>query len=52
MPSCRRGYSMLRMWHVIFEAAPKDQPVTLAVLDGDFFHALDSMSVQRRRQLD
>jgi hypothetical protein len=30
-----------RMWHVIFEAAPKDQPVTLAVLDGDCFHALE-----------
>ena len=41
MLSCRRGYSMLRMWHVIFEAAPKDQLVMLAVLDGDCFHALE-----------
>ena len=37
----RRGYSMLRMWHFVFEAVPKDQPVTLAVLDGDCFHALE-----------
>jgi hypothetical protein len=41
MLSCRRGYSMLRMWHFIFEAVPKDEPVTLAMLDGDCFHSLE-----------
>ena len=29
------------MWHLIFEAVPKDRPVTLAVLDEDGFHALE-----------
>ena len=30
-----------RMWHFIFEALPKDQPVTLAVLDEGGFFALE-----------
>jgi hypothetical protein len=29
------------MWHFIFEAIPKDERVTLAVLDRDGFHALE-----------
>ncbi len=29
------------MWHLIFEAISKDEPVTLAVLDRDGFHALE-----------
>ncbi len=29
------------MWHFMFEAIPKDQPVTLAVADREGFHALE-----------
>ncbi len=29
------------MWHLSFEAIPKDEPVTLAVLDRDGLHALE-----------
>lgn len=29
------------MWHFIFEAIPKGEQVTLAVLDRDGFHALE-----------
>ena len=39
MLTCRRG---IRCMHVasIFEAVPKDRPVTLAVLNEDGFHRL------------
>ena len=29
------------MWHYIFETAPKDRDVVLAVLEKDGFHALE-----------
>ena len=31
----------LPMWHHVFEVAPKDRDVLLAVLDHDGFHALE-----------